>query len=137
MRVLLVSSYPPRHCGIGVYARTQAERLRADGHAVTVLSPPDGDGDIRVPFLGGRAFLRAAAIGARFDRIVVHFQPALYYRPRAPVSKVLTSSAFVAPCTLNSSPLIVETGLTAVRSVRGMREPVTTIGDAVTRCCAG
>jgi len=41
-------------------------------------------------------FLRAAAIGERFDRIVVHFQPALYYRPRAPVSKVLTSAAFVA-----------------------------------------
>jgi glycosyltransferase involved in cell wall biosynthesis len=94
MRALMVSSYPPRHCGIGVYARTQAEQLRADGHAVTVLSPPDGDGDVRVPFVGGRAFLRAARIGEGFDRIVVHFQPALYYRPRRPLSKVLTSAAF-------------------------------------------
>jgi glycosyltransferase involved in cell wall biosynthesis len=96
MRVLIVAPYPPRHCGIGVYARAQAGALRAEGHAVTVLSPPDGDGDLRAPFLGGRAFLRAAAIGGRFDRLVVHFQPALFYRPRRPASKVLTSAAFLA-----------------------------------------
>ena len=77
MRILIVSSYPPRHCGVGAYARDQAARLRADGHAVTVLSPPDGDGEVRVPFLGGGAFRRAARMGRGFDRIVVHFQPAL------------------------------------------------------------
>ncbi len=42
-------------------------------------------------FLGGAAFRKAARIGGRFDRIVVHFQPALYYRPRAAPSKVVTS----------------------------------------------
>lgn len=90
IRTLVVSSYPPRHCGIGTYASAQVARLRADGHRVTVLSPTDGRGDVRVPFFGGRPFLRAATLG-RFDRIIVHFQPALYYRPRAPVSRVLTS----------------------------------------------
>ncbi len=95
MRVLIVSSYPPRHCGIGVYARAQADVLRAEGHAVTVLSPPDGDGDLRAPLLGGRAFLKAAAVGGRYERVVVHFQPALYYRPRRAVSKVCTSAAFL------------------------------------------
>jgi glycosyltransferase involved in cell wall biosynthesis/multidrug transporter EmrE-like cation transporter len=91
VKVLVVSSYPPRHCGVGAYARDQVRRLRREGHEVTVLSPPDGDGDIRAPFFGGRAFLRAARIGSEFDRIIVHFQPALYYRPRAPVSKVMSS----------------------------------------------
>jgi len=91
VKVLVVSSYPPRHCGIGAYARDQVVRLRREGHSVTVLSPPDGGGEVRVPFFGGRPFFRAARIGGRFDRIVVHFQPALYYRPRAPVSKVMTS----------------------------------------------
>jgi glycosyltransferase involved in cell wall biosynthesis len=91
MRILVVSSYPPRHCGIGMYARDQIAGFRAEGSEVTVLSPPDGDGDIRVPFPGGRAFLRAARIGRRFDRIVLHFQPALYFRPRRPLSKLLTS----------------------------------------------
>jgi glycosyltransferase involved in cell wall biosynthesis len=89
--VLVVSSYPPRHCGIGAYARTQVDVLRRDGLRVTVVSPPDGDGDVRVPFHGGRPFLAAARLGRHADRIVVHFQPALYYRPRAPLSKIGTS----------------------------------------------
>ena len=56
-----------------------------------MLSPPDGDGDLHAAFPGGAAFTEAARIGSRFDRIVVHFQPALYYRPRAPLSKIITS----------------------------------------------
>jgi glycosyltransferase involved in cell wall biosynthesis len=91
VRVLVVSSYPPRHCGIGAYARAQVERLRGEGHRVTVISPPDGDGNVRVGFFGGRPFLAAARRGSRYDRIVVHFQPALYYRPRSPLSRVAAS----------------------------------------------
>jgi glycosyltransferase involved in cell wall biosynthesis len=91
MNVLVVSTFPPRHCGIGAYARDQVADLRGNRDRVTVLSPPDGEGDIRVPFFGGRPFFRAARKGGEFDRIVVHFQPVLYYRPRAPISKVMTS----------------------------------------------
>ena len=76
MRILVVSSYPPRHCGIGTYARDQVARLRAEGHEVTVLSPPDGDGDVNVPFF-------------------VNFQPALYFRLRAPLSKILASAGLL------------------------------------------
>jgi glycosyltransferase involved in cell wall biosynthesis len=97
-RVLVVSSFPPRHCGIGAYARTQVDRLRREGHHVTVVSPPDGDGDVRVPFHGGRPFRAAARLGREADRIVVHFQPALYYRPRAPLSKVGTSLGLLWLC---------------------------------------
>jgi glycosyltransferase involved in cell wall biosynthesis len=68
-----------------------AGRLKDEGEVVTIISPPDGDGDVRVPFGGGRPFFRAARMGETFDRIVVHFQPSLYYRPRAPVSKIATS----------------------------------------------
>ena len=91
MKILVVSSYPPRRCGVGAYARDQVAQLRAAGHAVTVLSPPDGDGDLTVPCSSGRPFFRAAFAGRRFDRVIVHFQPGLYYRPGAPVAKVLTS----------------------------------------------
>jgi glycosyltransferase involved in cell wall biosynthesis len=97
--VLIVSSYPPRHCGIGAYAATQAGRARAAGEDVVVLSPPDGDGDARVDFLAsGAVFREAARLGADADRIVVHFQPALYYRPgaRAAASKVATSWALLS-----------------------------------------
>src|ERR1700736_700670 len=91
MKVLVVSSYPPRHCGIGAYAHAQVARLREAGDEVTVLSPPDGDGDVHVWFSGGRPFREAARIGGGFDRIVVHFQPGLYFAPRAPVSKIATA----------------------------------------------
>jgi glycosyltransferase involved in cell wall biosynthesis len=90
-RVLVVSSYPPRHCGIGAYAHAQVEKLRAGGDEVTVLSPPDGDGDLRASFDAGTPFVRAKRLGGGFDRIVVHFQPGLYYRPKAPVAKIRTS----------------------------------------------
>jgi len=70
--------------------------MRSDGDDVTILSPPDGDGDVRIPFFGGRPFFRALRIGRRFDRVVVHFQPALYFRPRAPLSKVMTSTGLLA-----------------------------------------
>jgi glycosyltransferase involved in cell wall biosynthesis len=90
-RILVVSSYPPRHCGIGAYAHAQVQRLRDEGHDVTMLSAPDGEGDIRAELIGGEAFARAAAIGSGFDRVIVHFQPALYYPPRAAAAKIRTS----------------------------------------------
>lgn len=93
MNVVVVAPYPPRRCGIGAYAAAQVERLREEGHDVTVISPPDGDGDVTVPFHGGRPFRAAEREGAGADRIVVHFQPVLYYRPRAPLSKIATSRA--------------------------------------------
>src|SRR5438093_7862999 len=91
MKVLVVSSYPPRHCGIGAYAHAHAERLRTQGHDVTVISPQDGDGDVRISFDAGAPFLEAKRIGGDFDRILVHFQPSLYFRPRAPIAKVLAA----------------------------------------------
>jgi glycosyltransferase involved in cell wall biosynthesis len=93
VRILVISSYPPRHCGIGAYARDQVARLRAEGDHVTVLSPLDGEGDVRAEFLGGAAFVtaRLTAKPGRFDSVILHFQPALYYPPRDPVRKVLAS----------------------------------------------
>jgi glycosyltransferase involved in cell wall biosynthesis len=62
--------------------------LRAEGHEVTVISPTDGDGDIRIRFGDGRPFREAAHAGADADRIDVHFQPSVYFPPRKAVSKM-------------------------------------------------
>lgn len=98
MRIVVVSTLPPRHCGIGAYAAAQVEQLRRDGHDVTVISPPDGRGDVRVPFDDGRPFREAERRGEGADRILVHFQPGLYYRPgaTAAVSKIRTSMALLS-----------------------------------------
>ncbi|HYT78283.1 MAG TPA: glycosyltransferase family 4 protein [Actinomycetota bacterium] len=97
MRILVISSYPPRACGVGAYAEGQVERLRAEGHDVTVISPLDGRGDIRMSFDVGRPLRVAARRGGQFERIIVHFQPGIYYRPRirAVVSRVRTSLALL------------------------------------------
>jgi glycosyltransferase involved in cell wall biosynthesis len=92
-RVLVVSAYPPRRCGVGAYAAAQVERLRAQGDSVLVLSPPDGDGDLRVPFVGGAALRRAVRIGEGFDRIVVHYETGIWFRPRSPATHVLTAAS--------------------------------------------
>jgi glycosyltransferase involved in cell wall biosynthesis len=94
-RVLVVSSYPPRRCGIGAYAAAQVERLREGGDRVLVLTPPDGDGDVRVPFVGGAALRRATAIGDGFDRIIVHYETGIWFRPRSPVAHVLTAASLL------------------------------------------
>lgn len=94
-RILVVSSYPPRHCGIGAYAAAQVDRLREQGHHVVVLCPPDGNGDVRAPFIGGAALRRAAAIGEGFDRIVVHYETGIWFRPRSPVTHVLTAASLL------------------------------------------
>ncbi|HVM11368.1 MAG TPA: glycosyltransferase [Actinomycetota bacterium] len=96
MSLLVVSSYPPRRCGIGAYAHTQVARMRGAGETVTVLSPPDGEGDERIRFDGGRPFRRAVELTRPGDRILIHFQPALYFRPRAPLSKIGTSLGLLA-----------------------------------------
>lgn len=98
MRIIVVSSYPPRHCGIGTYAAAQVERLRSSGHEVIVISPPDGEGNVTVPFVGGLEFREAERRGADADRILVHFQPGLHYQrgARAAISKIRTSNALLS-----------------------------------------
>ena len=95
VKILVVAPFPPQRDGIGAYALHQVERLRAEGHDVTVLSPPEGDGDVREPFTGGKALRRAAREGAGYDRIIVHFQPTLFHPARRPVGKIAASLALL------------------------------------------
>jgi len=97
-RVLVVGPYPPRRCGIGAYSFALVERLRERGDEVTLISPPDGDGDLRVRFQDGRPFRAAAKMAPAYDRVLIHFQPALYFKPRAPISKIRTSLALLRLC---------------------------------------
>jgi glycosyltransferase involved in cell wall biosynthesis len=91
VKILVVSTYPPRHCGIGAYAHAHVQVLRNRGHRVVVLSPPDGQGDILTRFSGGQPFFTVARLAPRFDRVLIHFEPGLYSRPRAPISKVMAA----------------------------------------------
>ncbi|MEX2457818.1 MAG: glycosyltransferase family 4 protein [Actinomycetota bacterium] len=97
MRILLLAPSPARRDGIAAYAAVQAERLRGEGHQVEVLEVAPGPASLR----------RAARLAARFDRVIVHFQPSLYFRPRAPWSKVATAWAFLALCRRRQTEVLV------------------------------
>lgn len=96
-RVLVVAPYPPRRDGIGAYAVQQVRRLRRAGHHVEVLSPAPSaahhHADLRGP--GGAATL--ARLGARFDRVVLHFHPDVVYRlPPLAGTRVATGLSYGA-----------------------------------------
>ena len=78
MRILVVSTYPPKHCGIASYAAQQVTALRHEGHDVQVMSV-DGEGAVDYPLV-----LRdpgdaedAVSIFADYDRVILHYAPAI------------------------------------------------------------
>lgn len=82
-RVLMVSTYPPRRCGVATYARQAVAALRSAGDVVEVLSPPDGAGTYRAPLRGFLNPLRILWHGCRYDEVVVQYShPDFYYGER-------------------------------------------------------
>lgn len=78
MRILVVSSYPPKHCGIASYAAQQVEALRREGHEVRVMSV-DGEGAVDYPLrlTDPSDAENAISIFAGFDRVIVHYAPGI------------------------------------------------------------
>jgi len=78
MRILVVSTYPPKHCGIGSYAAQQVGALRQEGHEVQVMSV-DGEGTVDYPLVlrNHRDAEEAVGIFAGFDRVILHYAPAI------------------------------------------------------------
>lgn len=78
MKVLMVTPYPPIRDGIGAYAVQEVKRLRAEGHAVTVLSPYPSAAhqhlDLRTP----RGVLALAKRARAYDRVVVQYHPDVF-----------------------------------------------------------
>ena len=78
MRTLVVSTYPPKHCGIATYAAQEVAALRRQGHDVQVMSV-DGLGTVDYPLRltdSGDAE-RALGIFADFERVILHYTPGL------------------------------------------------------------
>jgi len=79
VRYLIVSSYPPIHCGIGKYAFQMAWTLTDQGSVVNILSPPEGDGDYTIELQGGFSLLRIFLYAFFYDRVVIQYQPSFFY----------------------------------------------------------
>jgi glycosyltransferase involved in cell wall biosynthesis len=79
MKYLIVSSYPPTHCGIGKYAFQMAWTLTDQGSVVNILSPPEGDGDYTIKLHGGFRSLRIFLYAFFYDRVVIQYHPSFFY----------------------------------------------------------
>lgn len=78
MRILVVSTYPPKHCGIASYAAQQVGALRHEGHEVQVMSV-DGEGAVDYPLrlTDPSDAKNAITIFAGFDLVILHYAPAI------------------------------------------------------------
>jgi glycosyltransferase involved in cell wall biosynthesis len=80
LRYLMVSTYPPTHCGIGAYGEQSVAQLRANGHVVDVVSP-DGRGNVDFAWdlRGGFKLLQLFKLLPYYDRIVLQYHSAFFY----------------------------------------------------------
>lgn len=122
MRTLIISTYPPANCGIGLYTRQQAEAMRAEGQLVDILCPHDGDGDHCVDLLGGLHPLRMLKYIWAYDDTIIHFTPFYFYRnDSSAFDRLLTSLALlivVILCGRKISWLIHETAFAVEKETR-------------------
>src|ERR1700744_3238391 len=98
MRILVVATAPPTHCGIASYAAQQVARLREAGHTVEVASI-DGRGDADFHFrLTKAADLIALAKLVRrsaYDRCYLHYQHEFFFSGLQP-SQLVTHNLLLA-----------------------------------------
>lgn len=81
MRYLMVSTYPPKRCGIGAYAEQSVAQLREQGHVVDVVSPDlQGNVDFAWDLRGGKKLLRLFQLLPYYDRVVLQYHWAFFYR---------------------------------------------------------
>lgn len=81
MRYLMVSTYPPTHCGIGGYCEQNVALLRSQGHIVDLVSP-DGQGNVDFAWdlRGGTKILHLLELLPFYDAVMIQYHWAFFYR---------------------------------------------------------
>jgi glycosyltransferase involved in cell wall biosynthesis len=80
LRYLMVSTYPPAHCGIGAYGEQSVTQLRAQGHIVDVVSPDEqGNVDFAWNLRGGSRLLQLLDLLPYYDRVVIQYHWVFFY----------------------------------------------------------
>ena len=97
MSILVVSTYPPKPCGIGQYASQQAISLKREGHQVDVLAMNNGDGEFNADLLGGARILRLLKYLWAYQSVYIHYTPFFYFRLEKGyrMDRLITSMAFM------------------------------------------
>jgi len=94
MRYLFVTSYPPTRCGIGAYASQSVKKLRTEGHVVDTISPNnEGNVDFKCDLCGGFKALKLLKLGLFYDRMVIQYHPAFFFKSYDNISSKLQNLA--------------------------------------------
>jgi glycosyltransferase involved in cell wall biosynthesis len=81
MRILMVSPYPPQRDGIANYTAQSVAALMRQGHEVVVLSPQPSAAHLHLDFMAGpRAWAAMARRVRGFDKLIIQWHPAFFYR---------------------------------------------------------
>ncbi|HEX2074534.1 MAG TPA: glycosyltransferase family 4 protein [Geodermatophilus sp.] len=94
MRILMVSPYPPKRDGIATYAAQAVAHLEGQGHQVEVLSPEPSAAHHHLDFHAGPRF--GAALARRvpaYDKVVLQWHPAFFYRSSEPRHRAAVDAA--------------------------------------------
>ena len=76
----MVSTYPPKHCGIGAYGEQSVAQLRSQGHIVDIVSPDEeGNVDFAWDLRGGSKLLKLFEILPYYDRVAIQYHWAFFY----------------------------------------------------------
>ena len=101
-RILMVTPYPPRHDGLAQYAVQEVKELRRAGHDVTVLSPEPSAGHEHLDFHLSRGLLALAKRVRAYDRVIIQFHPATFYRlPITPAERRRVALGFLVVAALS------------------------------------
>lgn len=79
LRILTVGPYPPARDGIASYVVQEVAALRHEGHEVEVLSPWPSAAHHHLDLTGPRGLLAMARLARRFERLIVHHHPDVFY----------------------------------------------------------
>lgn len=80
MRYLMVTTFPPTHCGIGAYGEQHVAQLREQGNVVDVLSPDEqGNVDFAWDLKGESKILKLLDLLPYYDRVVIQYHWAFFY----------------------------------------------------------
>lgn len=118
---VVVSTFPPRHCGIGRYAQQFVNVLVGNGHSVARIALPDSKGEVQLP-LGPSAwpwYLLRATSRDTVQWIMWH--PGLYLGGR-PIQRLCVLLGFAAVVRLRQTRVVIHEQSTSMGAAKGLSE---------------
>lgn len=93
--IVVVSTFPPTHCGIGRHGAQLVDALRNRGHVVTTVAVDQESGaDAKLNLLGGFRLLRLARYLHQRNRLILNYHPSFFFRSQQNLDAIVTSLAF-------------------------------------------